>query len=166
MRPSVRFCILRRDGFTCRYCGRRPPDVVLHVDHMVPVARGGTSDEDNLITACRRCNLGKSIADAFDDRAFERGLARLRRFEALLAEHGLDEFERHDVVSQAFGDRDSALLLISTVRRIFGYEGPDAERCRESIRLCEEADREIQSSATGAISGPMSSSPSNDERLQ
>ena len=58
----LRFGILHRDGFRCRYCGRtsRTPGVVLHVDHVVPVAAGGATTEDNLLTACEECNLGKS----------------------------------------------------------------------------------------------------------
>lgn len=60
----VRFRVLRRDGFTCRYCGRRPPDVVLHIDHVVAVANGGTNDERNLITACALCNMGKATMPA------------------------------------------------------------------------------------------------------
>lgn len=57
--PSVRFSILMRDEFTCRYCGRSAPDVVLHVDHIIPRAKGGTNARENLVTACRECNLGK-----------------------------------------------------------------------------------------------------------
>lgn len=56
---SVRFEVFKRDGFTCQYCGAHPPDVVLHVDHINPVALGGANDSDNLITACECCNLGK-----------------------------------------------------------------------------------------------------------
>lgn len=56
---TLRFEILRRDGFTCRYCGRRPPHVVLHVDHVVPWSKGGTNDPSNLRAACQDCNLGK-----------------------------------------------------------------------------------------------------------
>lgn len=55
-----RFDIFRRDGFTCHYCGRQPPEAVLQVDHITPVVKGGTNDPMNLITACRDCNLGKS----------------------------------------------------------------------------------------------------------
>jgi 5-methylcytosine-specific restriction endonuclease McrA len=33
---------------------------VLHVDHVVPLAAGGTTSEGNLRTACEECNLGKS----------------------------------------------------------------------------------------------------------
>ena len=60
MSPRLRFDVFQRDNFTCQYCGRKAPDVVLHVDHIVPVANGGTDTIENLTTACRDCNLGKS----------------------------------------------------------------------------------------------------------
>lgn len=56
----TRFLVLDRDDYTCRYCGAKPPDVTLHVDHIVPRAHGGTDDPSNLVTACAPCNLGKS----------------------------------------------------------------------------------------------------------
>jgi hypothetical protein len=58
---QLRFSVLQRDGFRCRYCSRtsREPSVVLHVDHVVPLAAGGATTEDNLLTACEECNLGK-----------------------------------------------------------------------------------------------------------
>jgi hypothetical protein len=55
----IRFEILKRDGFTCQYCGRKPPEVQLHVDHIKPQWEGGTDDPENLITSCADCNLGK-----------------------------------------------------------------------------------------------------------
>ena len=54
----TRFEVLRRDDFTCRYC--RSKDHELTVDHVVPVALGGTDKPDNLVAACRDCNAGKS----------------------------------------------------------------------------------------------------------
>ena len=57
---TLRFLVLRRDDFRCTYCGRRPPDVLLHLDHVVAFSAGGTSTADNLRTACSDCNLGKS----------------------------------------------------------------------------------------------------------
>lgn len=57
---KIRFEIFHRDGFTCQYCGATPPKVVLHVDHVFPVKSGGTNDQNNLITSCEACNLGKS----------------------------------------------------------------------------------------------------------
>ena len=55
-----RFDIFRRDSFTCQYCGKQPPDVVLEVDHIRPVSKGGDNDDLNLITACYDCNRGKA----------------------------------------------------------------------------------------------------------
>lgn len=56
---KTRFEIFKRDGFKCQYCGAHPPTVLLHVDHIVPVAAGGENDTDNLVTACQPCNAGK-----------------------------------------------------------------------------------------------------------
>lgn len=57
---KTRFEVFKRDGFRCMYCGATPPGVLLQVDHIDPVALGGTNDQDNLITACQPCNAGKS----------------------------------------------------------------------------------------------------------
>lgn len=56
----TRFEVFKRDEFTCRYCGRKSPDVVLEADHIVPVCNGGSDDPINLTTACWDCNRGKS----------------------------------------------------------------------------------------------------------
>ena len=55
----LRFRVLRRDGFKCRYCGQSPPRVALEVDHVIPVARGGRDEMRNLVAACFQCNHGK-----------------------------------------------------------------------------------------------------------
>ena len=65
----TRFEVFKRDQFTCQYCGRSAPDVVLHVDHILPVAEGGTNDMMNLVTSCQDCNLGKSAKMLSDDAA-------------------------------------------------------------------------------------------------
>lgn len=57
---KTRFEIFKRDGFACQYCGSSPPSVVLEVDHIDPVANGGSNLQDNLVTACFNCNRGKS----------------------------------------------------------------------------------------------------------
>jgi 5-methylcytosine-specific restriction endonuclease McrA len=60
----LRFEVLQRDSFRCRYCGRSASDgAILHIDHLVPVARGGTDEIENLTTACDRCNLGKGTQE-------------------------------------------------------------------------------------------------------
>lgn len=57
---SLRFEVFQRDNHTCQYCGRKAPEVELEIDHLIPVAKGGTDDFDNLITSCEDCNGGKS----------------------------------------------------------------------------------------------------------
>lgn len=56
----TRFDVFKRDHFTCQYCGKQPPAVVLVIDHITPVCSGGTGDPANLITACETCNQGKA----------------------------------------------------------------------------------------------------------
>ncbi len=61
---ALRFHILRRDSFTCQYCGAKAPDAALHVDHVMPVVDGGTNEPENLVAACVRCNIGKGTEAA------------------------------------------------------------------------------------------------------
>ena len=56
---GMRFTILERDSFTCRFCGKRAPETELEVDHVMPRSKGGSDDTSNLVTACRDCNRGK-----------------------------------------------------------------------------------------------------------
>jgi 5-methylcytosine-specific restriction endonuclease McrA len=57
---KIRWSILVRDKFKCQYCGRKVIDnIVLHVDHLIPVSKGGTNNPNNLITSCSECNQGK-----------------------------------------------------------------------------------------------------------
>ncbi len=56
----TRFEVFKRDKFTCQYCGRSAPDVILNIDHIVAVANGGGCGIHNLITSCGDCNGGKS----------------------------------------------------------------------------------------------------------
>ena len=57
---KLRFEVFKRDGFTCGYCGKTPPEVLLEIDHIIPKAEGGIDDLNNLLTACFNCNRGKS----------------------------------------------------------------------------------------------------------
>lgn len=59
----LRFKVFKRDGFRCQYCGRSPKideNVILHLDHIKPKAKGGTDEIDNLVTSCAECNIGKN----------------------------------------------------------------------------------------------------------
>ena len=65
--PSLRYDILKRDNFKCVICGRTPKrdGITLHVDHIIPVSKGGKTEPENLRTLCSICNLGKS--DKYDE---------------------------------------------------------------------------------------------------
>jgi hypothetical protein len=56
---KIRFEVFKRDNFKCQYCGKSAPDIILHVDHIKPVAEGGNNKLINLITSCIDCNQGK-----------------------------------------------------------------------------------------------------------
>lgn len=62
-----RFNIIKRDKHTCRYCGRKPPEVELDIDYDLPVTEGGTENIDNLITLCRQCKIGKNFETSEND---------------------------------------------------------------------------------------------------
>lgn len=51
--------LMFRDGHQCQYCGKQPPLRDLNIDHVMPRSRGGNDTWENLVTACRVCNLRK-----------------------------------------------------------------------------------------------------------
>lgn len=54
----LRFEILKRDGFACKYCHR--DEVIITVDHVIPRTLGGTDHPSNLVASCDDCNAGKT----------------------------------------------------------------------------------------------------------
>lgn len=53
----IRARIFERDNYTCQYCGAH--GVKLECDHVMPVSRGGSNSDTNLLTACLKCNRSK-----------------------------------------------------------------------------------------------------------
>lgn len=74
----MRFEVLKRDSFTCQYCGKQPPDTVLHLDHIKPVSKGGKNTILNLVTSCVDCNLGKSNIELSDDSEIKKQQSQLK----------------------------------------------------------------------------------------
>ena len=63
MTKKLRENIKIRDHFTCCNCGNSTniePNLLLEIDHIIPVAKGGKTVEDNLQTLCWKCNRAKS----------------------------------------------------------------------------------------------------------
>lgn len=74
---TVRFEVFKRDAFKCQYCGKSAPEVILQVDHIKPVSKGGENDLLNLITSCRECNGGKGARELSDSSALTKQRAML-----------------------------------------------------------------------------------------
>jgi hypothetical protein len=78
---KVRFEVFKRDSFICQYCGRKAPDVVLQVDHIKPVSKGGPGNILNLITSCQECNCGKSNRPLDDQSVIEKQRKQLENLQ-------------------------------------------------------------------------------------
>lgn len=78
---KARFEVFKRDKFTCQYCGAKAPEVILHCDHIKPVADGGLSDILNLLTACNLCNGGKGARPLSDSAAVDKMRDQLAELE-------------------------------------------------------------------------------------
>ena len=62
MTRLLREAIKQRDDFTCQTCGnstQKEPNLLLEIDHVIPVSKGGITSEDNLQTLCWKCNRTK-----------------------------------------------------------------------------------------------------------
>tara|TARA_B100000408_G_scaffold117945_1_gene96235 strand:- start:1022 stop:1561 length:540 start_codon:yes stop_codon:yes gene_type:complete len=61
---AAKMRVMRRDRYTCVYCGAEGKNAELQIDHVVPVAKGGSHHIANLVAACRSCNQSKGVKDA------------------------------------------------------------------------------------------------------
>lgn len=75
---KMRFEVFKRDSFTCQYCGRMAPDVILEVDHIKPVSKGGKTELLNLVTSCKDCNRGKGPRSLDDNSAIRKQQQQLK----------------------------------------------------------------------------------------
>lgn len=69
---KTRFEVFKRDNFTCQYCGKKAPEVVLEIEHINPVSKGGDNNIMNLVAACQACNDGKAATPLSDMSAVEK----------------------------------------------------------------------------------------------
>ena len=59
---SLKYDVMKRDKFKCYCCGKSPAiddNVLLEIDHIIAVSKGGNNHIDNLKTICKNCNIGK-----------------------------------------------------------------------------------------------------------
>lgn len=130
---KVRFEVFKRDSFSCQYCGASAPEVLLHVDHIKPVSKGGTNRITNLITACLACNSGKGDRELSDASVVSRQKAQLDSLQ--------DRREQIEMImSWHEGMKDIADSEVSEAckytERVFGYvpSKDDAKEIRLAIK--------------------------------
>lgn len=134
---AVRFEVFKRDSFTCQYCGRRAPEVVLELEHIEPVSKGGGDELLNLITSCWQCNSGKGARKLDDSTVLAKQHAQLAELQerreqldmllrwrdanADLAEQQVKEFcARHDRATPGWNLNDRG---VSDARRLVAKFG-------------------------------------------
>lgn len=140
---KLRFEVFKRDGFCCVYCGAHPSDtVVLEVDHVHPVADGGTNEIDNLVTACFDCNRGKGarllsvVPQSLEEKAIETAEreAQIRAYYEILEakkQRKDDElWSIADIYMQRYGDDSILRTRLASIRtflsRLDYYEVQEA----------------------------------------
>jgi len=102
IRRERRLAIYIRDGLACAYCGSSIEDgVTLSLDHIIPHANGGSTQSDNLITSCRKCNSARGDRPISD---FAKSVAQYLNHEVTpddILEHIADCLDRPVNIAQA-----------------------------------------------------------------
>lgn len=112
---SIRFEVFKRDLFTCQYCGLKAPDIILEIDHIIPVSKGGDNSIENLVTACRQCNGGKSNKKLSELSEVEKSRRQLEELQ--------EKKNMVDMIVQWKQGLSSTLdYQVSEIERIFYYE--------------------------------------------
>lgn len=145
----TRFEVLRRDNYTCRYC--RSAENLLTVDHVTPVALGGSDDPDNLVAACRDCNSGKASSTP-DDALVEDVKADAIRWAAamkLAVERDLVRLDKQTSSASRFEElwRHSTLAPLPQnwpqSIATFRSHGLTERHIKEAVAICESRSVQI-----------------------
>lgn len=129
---KTRFEVFKRDNFTCQYCGRMAPDVILEIDHINPVKNGGNNNILNLITSCFDCNRGKgkrllSSSDEIKKQQEQLKLLNTKREQLQMLIKWKEELEKFD-------DEEVNKIeeLLEITENSFSNYG--RQRCKEAIK--------------------------------
>ena len=130
---KTRFEVFKRDNFTCQYCGKSAPDVILEIDHINPVKNGGDNNIMNLITSCFDCNRGKGKRKLTENEEIKLQMEQLKeintkreQLEMLLKwKKELDNFENEQV------NKIEELLYKTTQKKFSDY---GRKNCKKNIK--------------------------------
>ena len=80
---KLRFEVLKRDKFSCQYCGKTAESdgVILNIDHIKPVKEGGDNNILNLTTSCWDCNIGKGARELSDSTVLKKQRKEMEELE-------------------------------------------------------------------------------------
>lgn len=146
---KTRFEVFKRDSFTCQYCGRKAPEVVLNCDHIHPVAEGGTNDLMNLVTSCKDCNGGKGARLLDQHQALEKARAQMEEInERRIQLEMLAQWQR-DLV--AFSE-DELKIFVERWEEITAGAASLNDRGRDNFRKWRKrfSDEELMEAMTAA----------------
>jgi hypothetical protein len=153
---KLRFEILKRDEFRCRYCGCSGGDIKLHIDHVIPVKAGGPTDKRNLITACADCNMGKAasilgedlVAHIYTSKSSRKAINHCLRILALMRGRGIwykEAYETLFIMIEVEGVDPEFITTIAMRARTAEVFSECVWAFREGERLrCEAEDREYE----------------------
>jgi hypothetical protein len=57
---QMKMRVVRRDNYTCQVCGKHLLDNEVEFDHIIPISKGGSSEESNIRLTCFKCNRDKN----------------------------------------------------------------------------------------------------------
>lgn len=137
---KTRFSVFDRDNYTCRYCGRTTDSgITLEVDHVVPRAKGGGDEMENLVTSCFDCNRGKS-AKEIGTTAPETERDRLRR----LQEIAETKRSAEELVALHEAKKERIQAWVNVICSITGEDSANRRFCEQVERLaCEFGDATV-----------------------
>lgn len=128
---KLRFEVFKRDSFTCQYCGRKSPDVILHVDHIIPVSKGGKNTLMNLVTSCFECNLGKGAEPLDEQSSVEKSR---RQAEMLQARREQISMIRDWHISLADQDEEEVKVVDDLFNQLTGGKFFIADGYRQNVK--------------------------------
>lgn len=140
--PKTRFEVFMRDRFRCQYCGRPAPEVALEVDHIKPVASGGTDEMSNLITSCRDCNRGKGTTE-IEHTVSSKEIDAISQLYADSCCHRLTKTGR-ERVRQLITQYGFYAVYRASERAVERFCGRGGNSYREAMKAYKEAVRIIQ----------------------
>lgn len=119
---SIRFEVFKRDLFTCQYCGRKAPEAILEVDHIIPVSKGGDNSMENLVSACRECNGGKSNKKLSELSEVEKSR---RQLEDLQEKKNMTDM----ILQWKSGLSDAITYQVEQIEQVFYSNSPSIDEC-------------------------------------